>query len=238
MIIGRAPYALITQAFSLIEGTTKRIEKTSYLTSLLYTVIHRSRGAKGDQPPDTESLLQTIYLCINRLSPDYVGIELGIGESLLIKAISESTGRTIPSIKAELKKEGDLGLVAMVSNGFAHLTCAEILQSSKANQRTIFKPKPLTVPHVFARLKEIALTSGAQSQAKKTGIITKLLAACQATIAGSTSSEAKFIIRSLEGKLRIGLAERTVLVALAHAVVMDDKERGTEIINDCNTLSN
>ncbi|PVG00774.1 putative CDC9-DNA ligase I [Serendipita vermifera] len=206
-----APYALITQAFSLIEGTTKRIEKTSYLTSLLYTVISRSRGVKGDKPPDTESLLQTIYLCINRLSPDYIGIELGIGESLLIKAISESTGRPIQSIKAELKKEGDLGLVAM---------------HSKASQRTIFKPKPLTVPHVFARLKEIALTSGAQSQAKKTGIITKLLAACQATIAGSTSSEAKFIIRSLEGKLRIGLAERTVLVSLAHAVVMDEKERG------------
>ncbi|KAG9044185.1 hypothetical protein FS842_001548, partial [Serendipita sp. 407] len=40
-----------------------------------------------------------------------------------------------------------------------------------------------------------------------------------------TSSEAKFIIRSLEGKLRIGLAERTVLVSLAHAVVLDEKDR-------------
>lgn len=204
-----APYALITQAFSLIEGTTKRIEKTSYLTSLLFTVISRSRQKDGREP-DIDSVLQTVYLCINRLSPDYIGIELGIGESLLIKAISESTGRSAQVIKTELKKEGDLGLVAM---------------NSKASQKTIFKPKPLTVPTVFARLKEIALTSGVQSQAKKTGIITKLLAACQTTIAGSTSSEAKFIIRSLEGKLRIGLAERTVIVALAHAAVLDEKER-------------
>lgn len=83
---------------------------------------------------DTDSLLKTVYLCINRvccspyvpcsfrliemlqLSPDYTGIELGIGESLLIKAIGESTGRSLQLIKAELKKEGDLGSVAMVGN--------------------------------------------------------------------------------------------------------------------------
>jgi DNA ligase-1 len=50
-----------------------------------------------------------------QLSPDYIGVELGIGESLLIKAIGESTGRGNTTVKADLKKEGDLGLVAMVS---------------------------------------------------------------------------------------------------------------------------
>ena len=121
----RVPYAALTKAFSLIEATTKRLEKTAILTSFLLLVIQRSSKA------DHNSLLQAVYLCINRvrctssvaiphltrlqLSPDYVGVELGIGESLLVKAIAESTGRSLSLIKADLKREGDLGLVAMVS---------------------------------------------------------------------------------------------------------------------------
>jgi DNA ligase-1 len=52
---------------------------------------------------------------IAQLCPDYMGMELGIGESLIIKAIAGSTGRAAPKIKDDLKKEGDLGKVAMVS---------------------------------------------------------------------------------------------------------------------------
>ncbi|KZV87084.1 hypothetical protein EXIGLDRAFT_697865 [Exidia glandulosa HHB12029] len=191
------PYAALAHTFSLIEATTKRLEKTSLLTAFLMLVIQRS------EKDDTRSLLESVYLCINRLCPDYLGIELGIGESLLLKAIAESTGRSLAAIKADLKKEGDLGLVAM---------------NSKNSQKTIFKPKPLTVRSVFKELKEIAMVSGNSSQAKKTGIITKLLAACK-------DQEAKYIIRSLEGKLRIGNAERSVLISLSHAVVLAEKEK-------------
>ena len=58
----RVPYAALAQAFTLIEATTKRIEKTSLLTALFLLVIRRSG------PGDTQSLLQTVYLCINRVS--------------------------------------------------------------------------------------------------------------------------------------------------------------------------
>jgi hypothetical protein len=98
-----------------------------------------------------------------QLCPDYTGIELGIGESLLIKAIGESTGRSLQLIKAELKKEGDLGSVAMVSDtppSWSTKCSNAILKSSKNMQKTLFKPKPLTVPFVFSNLKEIALCSG------------------------------------------------------------------------------
>lgn len=46
----------------MIEATTKRIEKTSLLTAFLFLVIQRS--GKGD----TKSLVQAVYLCINRVS--------------------------------------------------------------------------------------------------------------------------------------------------------------------------
>lgn len=77
----------------------------------------------------------------------------------------------------------------------------------------MFKPAPLTVPAVFKQLKEIADMSGNKSQDRKIGGIKKLLAASQ-------NEEPKYIMRSLEGKLRIGLAERTVLVALAQSIVL------------------
>ncbi|KAH7338388.1 hypothetical protein B0J17DRAFT_572034 [Rhizoctonia solani] len=212
------PYAALAQAFSLIEATTKRLEITAILTAFLTLVIRRATAKPAktteskDKQPTTDGyqdVLQCVYLCINRLAPDYTGIELGIGESLLIKAIGESTGRKIDAVKEELKKEGDLGLVAM---------------NSRAMQKTLWKPKPLTLPNVFKSLLEIAQSTGHSSQHKKIGIITKLLAACL-----PDHAEAKYIIRSLEGKLRIRLAERTVLVALAQACVLaanfDDVEK-------------
>ncbi|ORY33451.1 ATP-dependent DNA ligase [Naematelia encephala] len=188
------PYAALVSTFEKIEQTTKRLEILELLTQFLLVV------AKRDTATDAKDsvLLKVVYLCINRLCPDYMGIELGIGETLLIKAIAESTGRATTKIKEDLRKEGDLGKVAMMSRN---------------NQPTMFKPKPLTVPSVFKDLSDIAKATGNNSQTRKVGIIKKLLAACQ-------GNEAKFIVRSLEGKLRIGLADKTLVVALAHAIVL------------------
>ncbi|BEJ11729.1 hypothetical protein CspHIS471_0201890 [Cutaneotrichosporon sp. HIS471] len=190
------PYAALVATFEQIEATTKRLEILNILTQFLRVVAQR------DTDPEASNLLKTVYLCINRLCPDYEGLELGIGEMILMKAIAESTGRNVKQIKEDLKKEGDLGKVAM---------------ASRNKQKTLFKPKPLTVTSVFQRLTAIAKTSGNQSQAKKVGLINQLLSACQ-------GNEAKFIIRSLEGKLRIGLAERSLPTALGHAIVLKNNE--------------
>lgn len=200
------PYAAICTTFSLIEMTTKRLVITAHCSQFLRQVMRLT-------PHD---LLPTVQLMINKLAADYAGIELGIGESLIMKAIGESTGRSLQIIKADQKDIGDLGLVAA---------------KSRSNQPTMFKPKSLTVRGVLEGLMGIATTSGDGSQARKIAGIKKLLSAADVAMAGKGSkgiditknkggaSESKFIIRFLEGKLRLGLAEKTVLVSLANAVV-------------------
>lgn len=108
-------------------------------------------------------------------------------------------------IKKKYETEGDLGTVA---------------KTSKGKQRTLgfgAKPKPLLAKEVLQVLREIAQTAGSKSQQHKVNLIKKLLVRAQ-------GPEAKYIIRALQGKLRIGLAQSTVLVALAHAVTLTPPE--------------
>ena len=213
------PYAALCTTFSLVEMTTKRLEISAHCSLFLRQVLRLT--------PD--DLLPTIQLMINKLAADYAGIELGIGESLIMKAIGESTGRNLAIIKADQAEIGDLGLVAA---------------KSRSNQPTMFKPKSLTIRGVLDGLMGIATVSGDGAQSRKVAGIKKLLSAADASLAGKGSkgiditkdkggaSEAKFIIRFLEGKLRLGLAEKTVLVALAHAMVIHEAgQKGAKMPN-------
>jgi len=192
------PYAAVVEVFDKIEQTTKRLEIIQYTSDFFLKVLQTN-------PKD---LVPITYLFINRLGPDYEGLELGLGETILIKTISESTGKPTTNIKARYRETGDLGLIAL---------------QARSVQPTMFKPKPLTVDTVFDNLKQIAKASGKDSQTKKINIIKRMLTASQGL-------EAKFLIRSLESKLRIGLAEKTVLISLAKALVTHEKlEQGKKL---------
>jgi DNA ligase-1 len=199
------PYAALCKTFHRIEMTTKRLEILAHCSLFLRQVLRLT-------PSD---LLETVLLMLSKLGADYTGIELGIGESLIMKAIGESTGRSLAVIKADQNETGDLGMVAA---------------KSRANQPTMFKPKPLTVKAVFKGLSDIAIIEGQGSQTRKIAGIKKLLSAADVESAGKGvkiditkdkggPSEAKYIVRTLEGKLRLGLADKSVLVAVAQAVI-------------------
>ncbi|KAI5781254.1 hypothetical protein EDC01DRAFT_666862 [Geopyxis carbonaria] len=187
------PYAALVKTFNLVEATTKRLEKLSHTSLFLRQVLRLS--------PD--ELLLVVHLMINRLAADYEGVELGIGESLLMKAIAESCGRSMQKLKEDQKEIGDLGEVAM---------------KSRNTQKTLFAPKPLTIKGVHATFKEIALIKGDGGQGRKVSAINKMLSAAK-------GDEAKYIVRALEGKLRLGLAERTVIVGLSQSVIVHEHEQ-------------
>ncbi|KAI1355624.1 hypothetical protein F5Y01DRAFT_269288 [Xylaria sp. FL0043] len=202
------PYAALCTTFSLIELTTKRLIITEYCALFLRQVLRLT----------PEDFLPTVLLMINKLAPDYAGIELGIGESLIMKAIGETTGRSLQVIKADQKEIGDLGLVAV---------------KSRSTQPTMFKPKQLTVRGVHKGLMDVATVTGNGAQGRKVDLIKKMLSAADAHSTGRVDiskdkggpSEAKYLVRFLEGKLRLGLAERTVLVSIAQAMLAHEFEQ-------------
>ncbi|VDP92130.1 unnamed protein product, partial [Echinostoma caproni] len=145
------PYLALAKTFDFIEKITGRLKIIEILCNFF-----RSVGLLS--PSD---LSTCIYLCLNQLGPAYEGNELGVGETILLKALGATTGVGLEHLKATMKRQGDLGKVA-------------------------------------------------ESQTKKIDRISSLLVACR-------ECEAKYLIRSLSGKLRIGLAEQTVLTALGQA---------------------
>eukprot|EP01023_Acetabularia_acetabulum_P054656 TRINITY_DN6193_c0_g2_i1.p1 TRINITY_DN6193_c0_g2~~TRINITY_DN6193_c0_g2_i1.p1 ORF type:complete len:635 (+),score=149.87 TRINITY_DN6193_c0_g2_i1:124-1905(+) len=154
----------------------------------------------NDHPED---LLPTIYLCVNRVAPEHEGIELGIGDATLIKVLADSTGKKASEVKKELQQTGDLGIIA---------------SKARTSQRTLMntKIKELTIREVFETFLKIAKEEGGRSQEQKRRHISRLLVSAK-------GNEAGYIIRSLQGKLRIGLAEQTILTSLATAIAQTHK---------------
>ncbi|KAM0845567.1 hypothetical protein ACQ4PT_056278 [Festuca glaucescens] len=185
------PFLFLARALDLISNESGRIIITEILSNVFRTIIATT----------PEDLLATVYLSVSRIAPPHEGIELGIGDTSIIRALSEAYGRKEEHVKKNLKELGDLGLVA---------------KASRSSQKMMYKPKPLTIARVLDTFRTIAKESGKDSQDKKRNHIKGLLVA-------ATDCEPQYIIRLLQSKMRIGLAEKTVQMALAQAVVYSEK---------------
>jgi DNA ligase-1 len=139
---------------------------------------------------------KVVYLTQGKLYPDFTGIEIGIAEKLAIRAVAKATGRSEKEIQKKLGETGDLG------------ETAQNLLKSKL-QAQLFH-EPLTVQTVFDTLDKMARSTGAGSMEQKINLLAGLLA-------NATPKEAKYIIRTVTGALRLGIADMTVLDALAIA---------------------
>ena len=176
-------FATLADVFEQIEATTKRLEMTSLLVDLI------------KQTPKDE-IGKVVYLLQGKLYPDYMGIELGVAEKLLIKAIANAAGKPEKIVEADYKKTGDLGL-----------TAEKILE--KKSQTTLVR-RALTAGSVYDTFDRVAHATGAGSVETKVRLLTSLLN-------DASPREAKFIARMAVGKLRLGIADMTALDSLALA---------------------
>ena len=136
-------------------------------------------------------LAEVLYLSQGLLRPEYEAVELGMAESLATKAVAAATEVPESTVVSETQRNGDLG------------TTAEALWGSGAREGA-----PLEVTEVYQGLLGIARASGEGSQESKVQRLVTLLQRSSAT-------EAKFLVRFVLGKLRLGVREMTILDALA-----------------------
>jgi len=195
--------------FSIIAEIFERMEGTTKRIELTNLLVELLKKTPKKIIPNAVYLLQGI------IRPNFEGVELGVAEKLAIRAISKSSGLSIKKIEEDYKKCGDLGL-----------TASNIL---KLKTQTTFTAEKITLERVYETLFRIAKLGGKGSQDLKMKYISSLLN-------DATPLEAKFVLKILLGTLRLGIAENTIMDALAIAFT-GKKENKEQIENAYNVSS-
>jgi len=194
-------FSVLSESLEMMEQTSKRLELTNILVELLKKI-----------PNDIIPIV--IYLIQGKLKPNFEGVELGIAEKLVIRAISKSAGITTKKIEDEYNDGGDLGL-----------TASNIL---KKKTQTTFSAETITLERVYETLLKISSLEGKGSQDMKMKYISSLLN-------DATPEESKFILKILLGTMRLGIAENTIMDALAIAFTGSKENR--ELVENAYNVS-
>jgi DNA ligase-1 len=184
----QAPYSFLVHALCALSATRSRIAILNILTNALQTLARY-------HPP---SLLPSLYLLSNSLAPSYVPVELGLGPSIISKAIQHVSGITPAALKRLYNQTGDPGDVAFLA---------------KCSVRTLVPHAPLSIQGVYNTLLCIAHVKGKGAVTQKQSMVEKLLVAAK-------GEEIRYLVRTLSQHIRVGAVRTTVLAALARALVL------------------
>ncbi len=191
-----------------MEKTTKRLELTDHLVDFF-----------KNTPLDLVS--KVVYLIQGKLGPDYEGIEIGVAEKIVIRAVHRSTAIEVKTIEEAYRNDGDLG----------HAVSKLIDQKTQTTLFDAIEGQSQTVEWVYDTLLKIAELEGSGKNVvdKKMNYIASLLN-------NVNSISGKFIIKILIGTMRLGVADNTILDALAIAYT-GSKENREKIENAYNVSS-
>ncbi|PFH53792.1 hypothetical protein AMATHDRAFT_137085 [Amanita thiersii Skay4041] len=197
------PYAFLTHAFVTLSQTRSRILIINTLTNTLRTIIYY-------HPP---SLLPSLYLLSSSLAPSYASVELGLGSSIISRAIRNISGLSSSALKRLYNTTGDPGDVAF---------------EAKSNLRTLMPHPPLLVRYVYENLLKIANCKGQGAAKQKEQVVEKLLVA-------AAGEEVRYLTRTLCQNLRVGAVRSSILTALARSLVLTPLS-ALEIEDESDTL--
>jgi DNA ligase 1 len=169
-------YATVAAAYRDLEQVSSRLALIDRLAELLR------------QTPD-ELLPRVVYLCLGEIAPAFTGIEIGLADKMVTRALADGTGVPLEEVRATLRETGDLGL-----------TAEQLLTGQR--------PPTLEVGVVFETLHQIAAAAGTGSQGRKLELLGGLLER-------ATPLEARYLARTVTGSLRLGIGHPTILDALA-----------------------
>lgn len=198
----------VCEIFDKIENTTKRLEKRDYFIKLIDLVKEKGKP---------EDLKKICYMAIGRVYPEYDERELGIGEKLLINAIT-SMGIKKEELLEKIKETGDIGFAV------------EQLKS-KTKQLSLLL-SPLTVDDVYETLKRVGEIEGEGSQKKKLRLISSLFMR-------ASPIECRYLARLILEDMRLGMNVPTILDALSvyFNVPKEKLEKIYAITNDIGLLA-
>jgi DNA ligase 1 len=160
------------------------------------------RLAKLFTQTPTDLLPTVALLCQGQIAPDFAGVELGLAERLAARAVAQAAGVDVERVLAGAREVGDLGLTA------------ERLLGELDPDR----PATLEVGVVFEGLHQVAQAQGTGSQGRK-------LAGLVGLLQRATPLEARYLLRTVTGNLRLGIGTATILDALAEVHAGGRKQR-------------
>lgn len=187
-----------------------RIESTSGILEKTQILSSLLKGA----PP--KEVGRVVALTLGKLHPDWMGTPaIGVAEKTAVQVVAVAASVSETKVQAEVRKTGDIG------------AAAEALLAGTA-QGALFVEEP-TVSFVYETLDATAKTSGQGSSREKTAKLTGLLSSL-------SPLEAKYVLRTVLGDLRLGLGDMIMIDALATAFV-GDKTASEEIEHAFNVCS-
>ena len=193
----QAPYSFLAHVLCALSATRSRI-------AILNTLTNALRALLRYHPP---SLLPALYLLSNSLAPPYVPVELGLGPSIISKAIQHVSGVRPAALKRLYNQTGDAGDVAFLA---------------KCSVRTLIPHPPLSIQGVYNTLLKITHIKGKGAVTQKQAMAEKLLVAAK-------GEEIRYLVRTLSQHIRVGAVRTTILTAFARALVLTPPGTATDL---------